>query len=366
MAGITGLSGLPRSGKSYTSIDLFVLPALGEGRTIVTNLPLQMGAIRTDFPGADVRIIEDLTTYDWSNVGDGCLLILDEVWRLWPQGQKMHAIPEKQLALLKEHGHRSDENGRSMDIVLITQDLQDICAPVRALIETTIICVKHLDLGREDAFVRYRCRMACSIVKKDNLPPKSQVISAENHRYRQEVWRYYRTHMHSAGESAPNEKRMFDSSVFGSFKFKAGVFIFVLAVVVAVTSAKSTYDALPGVDATKATDKTADVKNTGGGQVQPVIAVQTESPKAAAPVSGAYSEKWHIAGFINNPSNAIKPAQYVLSNKNKAVRLYPAAKCHMLDMEPVCEVDGEIVTRWSGADSPGYVDESKGEDSGRS
>ncbi|WGS84971.1 zonular occludens toxin domain-containing protein [Methylomonas sp. UP202] len=359
MAGITGLSGLPRSGKSYTAIELFVLPALREGRRIVTNLPLRMDAIRRDFPGADVEIIADLTIHDWGEVGGGCLAILDEVWRLWPQGQKMNAIPEKQLAFLKEHGHRSDENGRSMDVVLVTQDMQDICAPVRALVETTIICVKHLDLGREDAFVRYRCRAACSLVKKDNAPPQSQIIGNENARYDKSVYQYYRTHMHSAGDSAPNEKRMVGTSVFGSWKFRAGVVVFFLCIGIVVMAGRATVKGI--TEPTPVSVQTETVTTDADGKVIENPGPQTVEQAKPKATQVPYSEGWHIAGYISNPANPAKPPQYILVHQSKAQRLYPAAKCRMMDLEPACDVDGEVVTRWTGRQSPGYVEQTEKE-----
>lgn len=356
MAGITGLSGLPRSGKSYTSIELFVLPALKEGRAIITNLPLRMDAIRRDFPGANVQIIDDLERQSWleSDVGNGCLLILDEVWRLWPQGKKMQNIPESQLAMLKEHGHRSDNTGRSMDIVLITQDMQDICAPVRALIETTVICVKHLDLGREDSFIRYRCRMACSIDKRDNQPPKSQFISAENSKYKNEVWQYYRTHMNSFDGATPDEHRMVNTSVFGSFKFKAGVVVLILSIVTVIWAGSSTYKAI--VPTPVSVETTTVTTSSDGKVIDNLPVVEPAKPAASVDFNNIpYSTAWRIAGFIYNYGRAGQKPVYILISQTKAERRVYADKCKVIDLEAYCPVDGEIVTRFSGRSSAGYM-----------
>lgn len=354
MAGITGLSGLPRSGKSYTSIELFVLPSLKEGRMIVTNLPLRMDAITRDFPDSRIEFIPDITVHDWDAVGNGALLILDEVWRLWPQGQKMNSIPKKQLSLLKEHGHRSDENGRSMDVVLISQDMQDICSPVRALIETTVICVKHLDLGREDAFIRYKCRKAARL-QDNNEPPQNQLISSENGKYKKEVYQYYKTHMHAANEgAAPDERRIVKSSILGSFRVRAGLTIFALCIVGLIFGGNNVADRYKA-QTTRPTQTVTVQTESKPVQTAPVAQVQAVPQKPQV----QYSSTWHIAGYINNPAKPhIKPA-YILMSQQKAQRLFAADKCKTIDHEPFCEVDGEMVTQFSGRQQASYIEDSK-------
>ncbi|MGZ8173405.1 MULTISPECIES: zonular occludens toxin domain-containing protein [Methylobacter] len=350
MAGIIGLAGQPRSGKSYSSIELFVSPCLKEGRHIVTNLPLKMDVILQDFPDARVTFIDDLVKHDWDSVGNGVMLIIDEVWRLWPQGQKMTAIPHSQLALLKEHGHRSDDTGRSMDIVLITQDMADLCAPVRALIETTIITAKHLDLGREDSFIRYTCRKAASL-GKDNTPPKNQLVSSENGRYSENVYRYYKTHMHSQGNAAPNEKRVVSSSFFNSWKFKAGLAVMALCLVGMVWGVSATQEKVQ-----KMNDKAKPAKAATAvpaAQLQDATVPVNVPPVSAKP---AYSTEWRIAGKITGVTGHLidKVPMVILMMQSGNTRLISAKKCKREDYEDYCEIEGEIVTRFTGHKG-GYI-----------
>jgi zona occludens toxin len=350
MAGIVGLAGQPRSGKSYTSIELFVVPSLKDGRHIVTNLPLKMDVILQDFPAAQVTFIDDLSSYDWDSVGNGVMLIIDEVWRLWPQGQKMTAIPHSQLALLKEHGHRSDDNGRSMDIVLITQDMADLCAPVRALIETTFITAKHLDLGKENSFIRYTCRKAASL-NKDNTPPKNQLVTSENGKYDEKVYRYYKTHMHSNGDSAPNEKRVVSSSFFNSWKFKAGLFAVVICVFCMIWGAMSTKEKY-----TKMTTKPGTTSAIPAHQA-PGASGTTAQATAAGPSKPVYSTDWRIAGKLHGKTGdlAERVPMYVLVRQSGSTRLISGNKCKREDYEDYCDVDGEIITRFSGRQSSSYI-----------
>ncbi|WP_415878985.1 zonular occludens toxin domain-containing protein [Methylomonas sp. TEB] len=347
MAGIVGLAGQPRSGKSYTSIELFVLPALKEGRLIVTNLPLKMPEILQDYPAARVQFIESLEKQDWSDIGHGCLLILDEIWRLWPQGKQMKAIPESQLALLKEHGHRSDENGRSMDVVLISQDMGDIAAPIRKLIETSIITVKHLDLGKENAAIRYYCRKAATLAD-DNRPPKSQIIKSENIVYRPEVYRYYKTHMHAVSDASPDETRMVKSSWFHSFQFRAGLALFVFCVGYFIYGLNQTIDYVKQEPAKPG--KPTRVVQSVTDNVNPTVAEAVELPKKAT-----YSGKWRIGGFIYNYGKTGQRPVYILVSQSKAQRKIFAEDCRHDGLEVFCDVDGEVVTWFSGRESVGYL-----------
>jgi len=329
---------------------------LQEGRRIVTNLPLQMDVIQRDFPVADITFIDDLKTYDWDTVGHGVVLILDECWRLWPQGLKSSAIPHAQLALLKEHGHRSDDTGRSMDIVLITQDMADLCTTVRSLIETTFITAKHLDLGREDSFIRYTCRGACSL-GKDNTPPKNQLISSENGKYNAKVYQYYRTHMHSQGDAAPNEKRIAGSSFFNSWISKAVCTVIALCIIAMIWSfqaSKEKFNKMTGTPG-RTVPTTTTTSTTSAKASNPSGQVKADSPPSPPP-KPSYSSDWRIAGKLVGMD---RPGMVVLMSLSGATRLISTDKCKREDFEDFCSVDGEIVTRFSGRQDANYLPDEK-------
>lgn len=349
MAGIIGLSGQPGAGKSYSVVELFVLPSLRENRKIITNVPLKMDAIIADFPKADIEHITDLKTVNWSEIGGGCILIIDEVWRLWQQGTKLNNIPEAQLSLLKEHRHRSDDNGRSMDIVLISQDMGDICSPVRMLIESTVVCCKHLDLGREDAFIRYYCRNAASIDVRTNAPKAGQIMKSENGRYLPEVYKYYKSHMQGTG-AAPVESRVVKTTIFGYWKWKAGVVVVVCCLFAIVWGSRATAEKMH-----KMTHKT-DMAN-----IEPVSVVSpaqsSEKPqKQETSDMPLYSVNWRIAGYIKGTK---KGDAVILASLQKAQRIISIDRCKVVDFEQYCTVDGEVVTAFSGRQQGGYLADEK-------
>ncbi|WP_367154041.1 zonular occludens toxin domain-containing protein [Methylomonas sp. HYX-M1] len=344
MAGITGITGLPGGGKSYTATELFLLPALREGRPIVTNLPLQMDVIAGQFPAATIQFI-DFEQFDFklSNLPAGCLLAIDECWRKWPQGKQAKNIAVDELAVFKEHRHHSDQNGRSMDIVLITQDVADLAKPIRDLIETTIISVKHLDLGREDACIRWYCKRGASITS-DGKPPKNAVIRSENVKYKSDVWQYYKTHMHAQG-GAVNETRIVKSTVFGSFAFKAGAIIAGLAVAVTIWSFIKT-----GENVKKATTK----KESANQQIQQATSVPTAQPASTPkPDTRPYSAEWRLAGTLENYGGR-GHTLFVLVNSVGRIRKITDTWCKWVGYERECEVDGEIVASYTGTAKASY------------
>ncbi|WP_150046122.1 zonular occludens toxin domain-containing protein [Methylomonas rhizoryzae] len=348
MAGITGITGLPGGGKSYTATELFLLPALREGRPIVTNLPLQMDVIAGQFPAATIQFI-DFEQFDFklSNLPAGCLLAIDECWRKWPQGKQAKNIAVDELAVFKEHRHHSDQNGRSMDIVLITQDVADLAKPIRDLIETTIISVKHLDLGREDACIRWYCKRSASITS-DGKPPKNAVIRSENVKYKADVWQYYKTHMHAQG-GAVNETRIVKSTVFGSFAFKAGAIIAGLAVAVTIWSFIKT-----GENVKKATTKKEIVTQT---ETQPNLTQVTQTQAATSPQltdKRPYSMTWRLAGTLENYGGR-GHTLYILVNTAGRIRKLTDTHCRWAGYERECEVDGEIVASYTGSAEPSYT-----------
>src|SRR5258708_5249561 len=110
---IVAYTGLPRSGKSYSVVEHQILPALKAGRKVVTNLPLRMDAIEAlNMPGEVVEfplttvVAEPHKILEYCTAG--CIFILDEAWKIFPQGVQSNKVPDEYKALLAEHGHMVD------------------------------------------------------------------------------------------------------------------------------------------------------------------------------------------------------------------------------------------------------------------
>lgn len=204
---INAYTGLPGSGKSYNVVEHVVLPALKEGRIVVTNLPLHEEVVAAAIPGADLREISLERLVDNPGLIDelfpaGCVCVLDECWRLWPAGQKVNNIPQEFKSFLAEHRHRVDAEGRSMQVVLVTQDLAQIAAFARQLVEQTFIHTKLTHLGMDKKF---KVSIAHGAVTGTIVPENRQLVTRLG-TYKADVWKFYKSHtMSKAGKDGADE-----------------------------------------------------------------------------------------------------------------------------------------------------------------
>lgn len=192
---ITAYVGLPGSGKSYDTVANQILPALKQGRRVVTNIPLYEDRIReTVKTGELIELPIEKVSSDpasmWEYATPGCVLVIDEVWRLFPAGQKANHVPEPFRKLLAEHRHMVDEAGNSMQIVLVTQDLKQIGAFARQLVENTVY---HTKLSAVGANKSYRIDIYPGCVEGQN-PPVQKRLREIFGRYEESITKLYKSH----------------------------------------------------------------------------------------------------------------------------------------------------------------------------
>lgn len=235
---IDAYTGWPGSGKSHTVVDNVILPALRahlgkDGtapRVVVTNIPMKREAIDAEMPGCDLREF-DVAAFEKlsravSTAGErdrprleqelraaldaalplGCVWVLDEVWRLWPSGQKPAAVPEPFKAILAEHRHRVDEWDRSMQIALVTQDLAQVGKFARDLVEQTYRTEKLSVLGLHK---RYRVDVYRGGVTGAR-PSKSLLVRQTGGKYNPKVFQFYHSHTKSEGGGNGADERKVD------------------------------------------------------------------------------------------------------------------------------------------------------------
>ncbi|MCT7417847.1 zonular occludens toxin domain-containing protein [Pseudomonas aeruginosa] len=136
--------GKPGHGKSYGVVEHVIIPSLKQDRHVVTNIPLEVDMLLMDFGGTIEQLPEDW--FEREDLADfappGSVLVLDELWRRWPKGQKTNDAPMADKKLLAEHRHRVDKKNRSMRVVMVTQDLDQLASWATLLVETTYRMVK--------------------------------------------------------------------------------------------------------------------------------------------------------------------------------------------------------------------------------
>lgn len=193
--------GLPGSGKSYNVVENVILEALRAGRRVVTNLPVYRDVILAasgvsgelvDFPLDRVAQDPELMM---SYVKHGDVLVLDELWKLWPQGMKTVDVPDVYKTLLAEHRHMVDAQGRSIHIVFSVQNLAMIAVFARDLVEQTYIHSKMGELGMDG---RFRVDIYAGSVKGFRGSDKMFIRSTYGE-YSADVWKFYRSHTKAVG-----------------------------------------------------------------------------------------------------------------------------------------------------------------------
>jgi zona occludens toxin len=202
--------GLPGSGKSFDVVKSQILPGLAEGRRIVTNIPLNKDKVREKYPkGEIVDLPLDVIAQQPERLDDyatpGSVVVIDEVWRLWPMGLKADKIPQVFKSFLAEHRHKVDSQNRSMQIVLVTQDLSQIAAFARQLVEQTF---HHTKLSHLGARGTYRIDIFHGAVT-GAVPPVSNRLRELFGKYSPEVWKMYKSHtMSESKKSGADEVSM--------------------------------------------------------------------------------------------------------------------------------------------------------------
>lgn len=340
---IVSYVGYPGSGKSYAAVEHQILPMLRSHRIVVTNVPLKLDLIRKDIPGCDVRefplgAIAQQPELITEAVPPGAILVLDEVWRLFPAGTKANQVPEPFRMLFAEHRHRVDAAGNSTQIVLVTQDLAQIGAFARQLVDQTFRVTKLSTLGIPMSN-RYRVDMYPGAVAGPN-PPAANRIRQMFGRYEKKVYQYYISHTQSeAGEdTAPNEagadKR---ANIFKKPFLMALPFIAVAAL--ALVWFKGGY-LLQKYRGKPAQTVTAGAASGATGAAVPSSQKPSLLGSVVAKVEGAGD--WHIIGTVRNVAHAEKSVAVLRSEALKAQVSVPLSRCvgGEGDVPLRCQYDG--------------------------
>ena len=237
---ITAYTGLPGHGKSYGVVDNVICKALKEKRRIYTNIPINIDVCLERFAfTADQFHIQEIidNPHWWTEVFEaGSIIVIDEVWRLWPNGLKAASIRNEDKSFLAEHRHMVGENGHSTEIILVTQDLAQIANFARNLVETTFRVVKLSKVGLNKKF---RVDVYSGPVTGPS-PPISRRESEIHGTFKSKVYALYQSHTKSktghAGDESRTDKRF---SVFRSASFKIALVAFVVAATGVYFGAKS-------------------------------------------------------------------------------------------------------------------------------
>lgn len=226
--------GRPGSGKSYESIVYHVLPALKEGRKVVTNLPLNLehfekvfGSdvldlidIKTDSFSKENGVIKsfsdpsDFTDDEWKNEKQqGPLFVIDECHFVYPSSNnKKGSLINECLEYFSMHRHYGH------DILLMTQSLGKLHKDLRAMIQIQYAVSKHTAAGSDKSY---------SQKVYDGALPRANKVNDNLRIYKKEYFPFYQSHTMS--DKSVNEAHAKDVKPF----YKHWVF-YLLAIFVVV------------------------------------------------------------------------------------------------------------------------------------
>ncbi|MBP0049847.1 hypothetical protein H9C73_14030 [Marinobacterium sp. AK62] len=366
---VSAYTGLPGSGKSYGVVENVILPCLKDGRPIVTNLPLKLGELQewcrkngAPMPRIDIVDLSEVAKSveeGFLSMRYGAVHVFDEIWRVWPSGQKVTQCPEGHREYFAEHRHQVDAAGRSTEIVLITQDLSQIASWVRNFVDETYRAQKLNHVGQDK---RYRVDVYQGAVTGQQ-PPESRRLRQFYGKYQPEVYQLYQSAtkaqnsgMHGAGKEVKADKR---ANILKSPKILASLIGAPILGVVALISVFSmlqsgfvtgaqTEDLEPEVKPSappqvfNMKQKPSASASTAQAQPKPKPEPQFDDPDGRLP---APSDDWKLVGSVRIPDGFF----YVVRNTVGYRYIDPSA-CHEYEggYQLWCHVDGHRVDRTTG------------------
>lgn len=321
--------GLPGSGKSYGVVANQIVPSLKEKRTVVTNLPVKVTLLRELIPDCDIR------TFSTSQIAEnpesidevfpaGCVAVIDEVWRLWPAGTKVDRIPEAFKSFLAEHRHRVDKNGKSTQIVLVTQDLAQVAAFARQLVEQTFV---HRKLGSLGMRGRYTVGVYDGHVT-GLTPPESKRINLAHGRYKDEFTRLYESHTMSQSKEAGADEDPIDDR--GNVWRRPMLWVGLVGAIAAMAwGGQWVYGAV----------KKPESAVGGAVGVRPTGARASHPPAMGPRAVLAQTAVWRVAGYLKTSDEN----GYALLTDGEREEFVPLTACQVSKFRARCEFQGEWI-----------------------
>lgn len=223
---INAFGGGPGSGKTYGVIEHVILPAVADGRFIITNIEglnieaiyeyvvqrfykgkiFCIGHIRqcnreapgeeSFFPGAaQLDKPCDVPAPDEPKVVGGDLVVVDEATRYWPSDEK---VKKGHAYFFREHRHFSNELGHTCDLVVIDPDLNMLGRALKGKVEMASVTHKPKEIG----FNRYVVNLYRG-VKLRGRPSSTE----GPYRFKPEIYELYKSYSHAAAKEKAIDKR---------------------------------------------------------------------------------------------------------------------------------------------------------------
>lgn len=344
---IVAYTGLPGSGKSYGVVENVILPALESGRHIITNIPLKLGRLSDDYPKGRITKFDnrdaedDPDFFNMDRHDAGVIWVIDEAWRFWKSGMKSVNIPQAQKEFFTEHRHCVGQDGRTNEIVLVTQDLSQVCAFVRDLVEETFRAVKLTAIGQNKKY-RIDVYMGAATGQKPGKPMRQLYGS-----YKPDVYQYYKSHTRNKTDFAAGMEEKADdrANILKHPLIKLGIPLAIIIAVFGVSRVSGYFDRTPEQEGVPADPVRSEPSERAPARYTPVRTVyeprgQDQARFEIEPGWLPLSDKWRIVGKVNDV--------FWIWGEHGTRKIH-SRNCARIKKtgEPYCVIQGKLVTEYS-------------------
>lgn len=340
---VTFYVGVPRSGKSYLIIKQVIVPAIAEGRTVVTNLDgvnesaihlflIKEKKLASDRLGKIVTVKDE----DWrtghcfpsadsgieTTIHGGDLVCIDEAQMFWGYGDKLSQL---HLEFLTQHGHYVDpETKRCCDVVLATQDLRLINRKALGVVDKTFKVERKDEMGMGQTFI-------VSTFSGASLSRSNFIACTLPEKYDKRYFDFYHSFSGGQGVVASVDS---NSNIFKSKKYRWAALIVLLLLIYSVTSLMSFFG--------KA--KTEPLKVAPGQTVPPAGSSPAHREASPSAPPAPAESLWQVVGFYRFNGNL-----YITLRRGDAFRTLINPRQFYVDaLRAYGSLDGLIVANYTG------------------
>ena len=333
---VTAYVGEPGSGKTYEVVSEVVLPALREGRRVVSNIRGlhfdEMKAYLVVECGVPEERIGELHLVDVEEPGKpdffytetnqgtvvrpGDLVVLDECWRWFGKGM---VINKAMFEFFRMHRQYVDAKGVSCDVVLISQSIQDIDRKVLVVVE------KHFRMEKYKAFgskKRYSVEMFNGYKVSGNA--RVRLLARK---YNPRFFPFYSSYAGKGGDEREVDKRF---NIWKSPFFLVGV---PCALVLVVLGIWGVFRFLSSSKAPKPAEVASESK--GGARASP------GAPVVPVPVVS----DWRTVGVVTRGSRQV----FVVEQEGRYRFIFDSPDFRIDGLDVKVGVDGKAATGYSGS-----------------
>lgn len=281
--------GLPGSGKSYEALVMHIVPAVSEGRDILTNINGINYEKIAELSGIPEKLVRQiLVTISHSDVDDeeqrlelvkqdilaktkkDSLVVLDEIQDLHPTGRQK--LPAEWSKYIASHRHEG------LDIVLMGQDRRDVHPIWRRRIQRVITFNKLTAVGA-DASYRWECWEA-------TRPEKFKRVSSGVRKYDKKYFGAYASH--TAGTENKDTYTDKRANVLNNRALRLGAIALIVVPILAINHLRAFFNPedTNDVSTVEVSNSDAVASGVGAGPVAPSVP-QSQAVGPAEPTADA-------------------------------------------------------------------------------